>query len=696
MPPLHGRPAPGPPVRRLYPILLLAVLAGAAAPPLPAPLTRSPANANYRIEARLDAEAKTLQGTMVLTWTNLQTRPAEELWFHLYWNGWRNNSSTWMLEDRIRGRSSRGNQVEDEDWSFQVVDRVLFTPAPAPGASAEAVDLSRSLEYRAPDDGNAQDRTLARLPLPSLVPPGATVEVRLDWHARIPRTFARTGYRGDFFFIAHWFPKLAVYGPGGWNRHQFHSGTEFFSDFGTYDVTLDLPEGFVVGATGTPREVEQGGLEPGRRRHRYLQDDVHGFAWTASPDFRERRARFEHPGLPTVEMRLLYQPEHEDQAERHFDATRAAIRTFGEWYGPYPYGHVTIVDPAYGSGAGGMEYPTLFTAGTRLFNPFGGGRPEGVTIHEMGHQFFYGVVANNEFEHAWIDEGLTSFADARTYDDAYGDEFHVERYLPLRPKGRGALAWLFEDIRYGRDVHGNRMHRFRKAPNYDAPAKPTYLYHPRAGARVSYDKTALWLATLERHLGWETLREILSTFYTTYAYRHPTPEDFFQVADQVAGQDLSWFFDQVYRSTVTFDYAIDRAKSTRLRRQGYFGPEDALALAGEASDADGAEETLYRSEAVVRRLGEGVFPVEILLSFDDGREVRHDWDGADGWKLFVEEGPAQLVKVEVDPDRLLLLDLDRTNNSALVKSRPALPAAKWGGKWLLWFQDLLLTYGAFV
>ena len=153
--------------------------------------------------------------------------------------------------------------------------------------------------------------------------------------------------------------------------------------------------------------------------------------------------------MPSVDMRLLIQPEHLDQAERHFDATAAALLNYGKWFGPYPYDHITVVDPAFGSGAGGMEYPTIFTCGTRLFNPFGGGSPEGVTVHEAGHQFWYGLVGNNEFEFAWVDEGLNEFSEDRTMEVTYGESMLVKRYL--RPPGMrirgGFFPVLFKDFK---------------------------------------------------------------------------------------------------------------------------------------------------------------------------------------------------------------------------------------------------------
>jgi len=162
-------------------------------------------------------------------------------------------------------------------------------------------------------------------------------------------TIDRTGVVGHFYFIAQWFPKLGVLQDDGWNCHQFHSSTEFFADYGSYDVSLTVPRGWIVGATGVERERrDEGG---NATVHRYYQDDVHDFAWTTSPDYVERVELFEHPTLPRVTMRLLLQPEHAVQADRHFAATRATLQYYGEWFGPYPYGHITIVDPAYQSGA---------------------------------------------------------------------------------------------------------------------------------------------------------------------------------------------------------------------------------------------------------------------------------------------------------------------------------------------------------
>ncbi len=677
-------------------------------------LPLSPRNANYEIEVQLEPDGRTLTGRQVLSWRNIQDQATAELWFHLYWNGWRNDRSTWMEESGSRGRRGSKKKRKDDDWGYMVVNEVrvlgmdpaplpkLDPPTPSSPSETPAPLLIEPLtlkpRFESPDDGNPEDRTVMVVDLPRTVAPGETVRVELTWRAQIPRTFARTGVRGDFYFIAHWFPKLGVFEGDGWNCHQFHAATEFFSDYGVYDVRLTLPDSFVVGATG--RRTEERDRGDGTVTHRFQQADVHAFTWTASPHYREKIDRFEEDALPPVDIRLLYQPEHENQVERHIKATQAALKYYGTWYGPYPYGHVTVIDPAWRSGAGGMEYPTLFTAGTGLFRPSGGGSPEGVTVHEAGHQFWYGIVGNNEFEHAWIDEGFNTFSTARTMEAAYGDSYYTRSYFD--PPGKdfgGFIRRLFKEVprgrfttRWGRYVDG-------RADQTGPPSEPSYQAYPGGVGNLSYAKTALWLGTLERHLGWETLQEVLSTFFTRYQFKHPKPEDFFAVAGEVTGEDLSWFFDQVWDSAVRFDYAVVSVKAKPASLQGFREEKDGglkvQMLDEESGNGEEVEAEVYRNQVLVRRLGAGVFPVDVLLVFENGNQERLAWDGRDRWKTFVVEGPSKLDYAVVDPERVLLLDIDYSNNSRLRKSRAKAPARKWASKWMVYLQDLLITFSFF-
>jgi len=313
-----------------------------------------------------------------------------------------------------------------------------------------------------------------------------------------------------------------------------------------------------------------------------------------------------------------------------------------------------------------MEYPTLFTAGTRWFAPWMGTQPESVTIHEAGHQFWYGAVATNEFEHAWMDEGLNTYSTARALAEGYPPQFvTVERYF-------GGLGfWAYTDAPWSRDIDGNRLNAFRPVASFDDQSTPSWKYWPGSASAITYNKTALWLATLEKMLGWPTVQKILATHYARGTFRHPTPDEFFAIANEVSGRDLTWFFDAVHRSSATFDYAVEQVTENGV------GP------------------TAFLSTVVVRRLGDGIFPVPVRVRFDDGTETVEAWDGRDRWHAFTYRKTARVATVEVDPERVLLLDLNYTNNSWTARPRAAEAASRWAWRWLTWAQDLLLTYAFF-
>jgi aminopeptidase N len=362
-------------------------------------------------------------------------------------------------------------------------------------------------------------------------------------------------------------------------------------------------------------------------------------------------------------MRLLLQPERRSQADRYFAIVAATLRRYGEWFGPYPYGHLTIVDPAFHSESEGMEYPTLITGRSRWLTRRDVQTPEATTAHEVGHQWWYGMVATNEFEHAWMDEGFNSYATARVLDEAFSPNHVEQRYFG------GFVPWAFPDISLSRL---DRLGGYRLNPEGDAPWTPTFRYWPATANIVTYNKTALWLHTLERRLGWPTMQRVLSTYFERWKFRHPKPADFFDVVREVSGQGHVWFFDEVYRSSNTFDYGVQEFTS---ERRG---------------------ENAYRTTVVVRRFGEAVFPVDVVTSFEDGTEVNETWDGRERRAVYTYERPARAVTVRVDPERVLLLDVAYTNNSRTLRPRSAEASLKWSLKWMVWLQDLMLTYAFFV
>ena len=622
----------------------------------------SPHNANYSIDVTLDAQRRTLTGRETLTWTNIGGGPVRELQFHLYYNAWRNRDSTWMREAKLSEWWPASDDRPARDFASIDISSVKIT-----GGQLPAADLTSMMTFIAPDDGNTDDRTVMSIPLSAPVAPGQTITLDIAWVSKIPRPFARTGVVGNYFFLGQWFPKIGVVDANGnWNCHQFHVLTEFFADYGVYDVRMTVPRAWPLAATGVERE-RRDNSDGATSTYRYYQEDVHDFAWTTSPDFLERTARFEHPGLPPVDMRLMLQPEHAAQAERHFDGTRTTLRYYGEWFGAYPYGHITIIDPAWHSETDGMEYPTLFTVGARWLNP----REdiyyvEDTAVHEAGHQWWYGMVGNNEFEDAWMDEGINQYANARADAEEFARGRQVRRFFG------GFVPWVMRDVRWDRVIDGEALASYRSQLTTDIQSTAAYKWWPRSATPLAYAKPALWLHTLERALGWSTVQRMLQAFFEKWQFKHPRPGDFFQVANEVSGRDLGPFFDQVYRGSAVFDYGVENVSSV---------PK------GTSS---------FTSDVVVRRYGDGIFPVEVLITFGDGSTRREAWDGGGRWTRFTIEHRSRAVSAQVDPDQILLLDSNITNNSFTTEPRRSQAAWKWASKWMVWLEDQLLTWAFFV
>ncbi|MFO7769424.1 MAG: M1 family metallopeptidase [bacterium] len=604
--------------------------------------------ASYRMDVTLDPSTHTVSGWEVLTFRNSTSRPVRTLRFHAYYNAWKTDASTWM---RRSGRTLPEEVGKDRLAWIQVTGARVEPNMFFPGE-----DVLESFTYIQPDDGNPWDQTLFEVELPRPLPAGGEVVIRLDFTSKVPRTFARTGYIGDHYFLAQWFPKVGVLTEQGWEAHQYFP-VEYFADYGTYDVSITVPSEYVVGATGE-RAARRDTHADGTTTHRFRQEMVHDFAWTAWPEYLVYVEDYEFLPGHSTEITLLLTPEHRGLKERYLQATRYALHYFSDWFGPYPYTTCTVVDPPYNSGAGGMEYPTFFTGGAPLFPARGVMRPEGVTIHEFGHQFWYGLVGNNETVDAWMDEGFTSYSESRVQKVAYGPASNHEE---VRVFGLPVTLW-----------EAAVPFEWAAAPRYRAHARskamdvPSYLQGAPYGA-LAYSKPELMHWTLEGYLGWETWREVLAVYHMRYRYRHPFPQDFFRTAEEVAGRDLDWFFDQVYRTAGVLDYAVDPVEDRRLRApRGSLGPPPYAPEGGPPwtpAEAPRPEGDLWESEVTVRRLGEVHIPVEVLVVFEDGEEVIERWDGTDRSRLFTYRRPARVARVVADPEEKLVLDVERMNNS---------------------------------
>lgn len=629
----------------------------------------SPRIANYDIDVTLDPATRTITGRELITWRNPGQIPAYSIRLHLYWNAFRNTNSTWLKQRRLAGHDPFASSPAD-DFGYTNVTRLVRL-----NDDGTETDLMKDFRFISPDDQNTEDRSLAAATLVDAVEPGGTMQLRVEWTGKFPRNFDRTGAIGNYFFVSQWFPKLGVFEAGGWNARQFFANSEFYSDFGTYDVRMTVPAGWTVGATGVEQSRAEAG---GKTTHRYVQDDVHDFAWTTSPDFVEQRQQFELPGRAPVQLRLLLQPEHEHLADRHFTAAAAALKYYGEWYGAYPYPTLTIVDPPFQSDSSGMEYPTIFTAGTRWLSPRYTNDPEYVVLHEAGHQFWYGLVANNEVEFAWLDEGINQYSDSRVQDIALQPNFFLERFFG------DFIPWQYRDIPLKR-TDTNYLSTYRRNPDRDSLSVPTASLWPGTHQNMSYHKAALMLHTLERMHTWEVMQRVLSIFFARSKFGHPRPEEFFAILDQVTGKDHAWFREQVYQSSNTFDYSIDRLVSEPIEARGIMESPEGLKF--QETRVAGQ----FRTTVVVRRLAAGQFPVDVLVTFSNGEQAREQWDGRGRWGVFTFDRPFKAASAQIDPERVLLLDVNYTNNSRMLEPKTEAAATKWTLRWMVWLQDLLMS-----
>jgi hypothetical protein len=670
--------------------------AGTDAPGLPPLPERSPRNASYTIEARLDPEKREVVGSLVLDWKNTSDQPLSSFPFHLYWNAFRNNLSTHAAREGRRGRAERPKDERSFGWIEVKSVRLLGAARPRKaevGTSAGAEeDLTPTLRYLN-EDGNAHDRTVIEVRTSSPIGPGQSGRFRIEWQARIPHgSVGRAGWVHDYHFIVQWFPKIGVFWKGQWNCHLFYTWTEFFSDFGVYDVTLTLPRGYVVGATG--RLETKTDNPDGSESYRFVQEDVHDFAWTASRRFLERRARFEDPGYPPVEIRLLLQPEHAHLGERYLAATKIALRTYGSWSAPYPYPQITVVDPAWGSASGGMEYPTLFTGGASVLAPPELQSPEGVTIHEAGHQFWYGLVANNEFEEAWLDEGFNTYMTSKAANHSLGREAWGRRFFSSDESRGRRGGWPFVAPGVWMARGSESLPELRQGGKADVMARKAWTYRDGASYGLnSYGKPALVLQTLERLLGEETMVKVLRTYARRWRFGHPTTEDFLAAVDEVTGGGWRWYFGETFFSGDLCDYAVE-VKTTPARRPAGFFPGKDGTLAYQAppeqeEEPRGPDQERFDSHVTILRHGEVRLPVELRVEFEDGRVVNERWNGRDRWYRFRYEG-AKVVRAAIDPGHKIAIDVDPTNDEWIANKGPARrAAAKWAARYLFWLQNLL-------
>jgi hypothetical protein len=630
------------------------------------------------MKVKLDPVEKIVDGTITFEWKNPSRDTIRELRFHMYLNAFKNNRSTFWKESDGRLRGKGVDTKDPKMWGWVDILSIM-TP--------EGNDLTNSIQFVQPDDDNEDDQSVAAVKLENPVLPGESLTLNIEFRSKLPKIFARTGFSDNYFLVAQWFPKIGVYEPAGmryaekgqWNCHQYHAHSEFYANFGVYRVEITLPEEFVVGATG--KRISEKTVEDGLKQVTYLAEDVVDFAWTASPRFIVVEDKWKD-----VDIKVYLQPEHEQLALRHTESVKAALEYFDAHVGPYPYSTISIVDPPFrGLGSSGMEYPTFITAGSLWGLPDELRVTEMVTIHEFGHNYFMGILATNEFEEAWMDEGMNTYFESRIMDHVYGE---------------GTSFVGFKKFHFG-DKENHRLSYTRLAyPKIAESTRPSWKFEHGGYGSMSYNKPATMFTTLERLVGEETNEEIWKTYFEKWKFKHPSGRDFINVVNEVVtknhgtrfGENMNWFFDQTLYGSEVCDYKLLRIRNKELTPPKGIDDTGGNKLIYKKTEY---ENIIYKSSVVIHRLGEVVMPQEVLIHFEDGEEITETWDGKSRTKEFSYEKPEKIIRAIIDPENKIMLDINLQNNSRAVKPQKTV-FKKYMIKFLFFMQNLFQNFAIFI
>ena len=632
---------------------------------------------SYRIDAELDAAKHAVSGKQHMTWRNRSDRPVSKVYFHLYLNAFQNEGSTWFTERKVltaHGRSRGAAVLKKGEWGWIELKQV------------KQGDAALKWQFVQPDGGPTTDQTVVRIDLAEPVPAGGTLTLDIDFLSQLPRVVERTGWFGDFNLVAQWFPKIGVLELPGergasaprWNVHEFHFNSEFYADFGLYDVRLTVPSDYTVGAVGKLQGQPQ--VANGKSTYHYVQGDVHDFAWVAAKGYKTLDGSWQGPGSPKVDVRVIYPDEYAASAAPVLKATTDSLTFFSNSLGAYPYESVTAVVPPYNaSEAGGMEYPTFFTAEgyakvepgtlTQYMLDF-------VTIHEFGHGYFYGLLASNEFEEPMLDEGMNEYWDGRMTRES-GEKIVLAsgwmKRLGITPAMTGFEA---ERLTAGLHLPPDPL----GANAWDRLSSSSY--------GTVYSRTATAMHDLEERLGKPVLERAMHEYYRRWRFRHPSAADLRATLAEVSGnsQAVDEIFDQYVYGTAQIDDRVASIDTVEVLPQAGSTLKDGKRSELDSDTLDkqidkqreewskahphakpGSGPFPWRSTVTVRRDGVPV-PQLLRVKFADGSSEDVHWNDDRRWARFDFTRPSKVISATLDPEQRIYLDANKLNDSRTSKA----------------------------
>tara|TARA_B110000037_G_scaffold38895_1_gene47973 strand:- start:80 stop:2992 length:2913 start_codon:yes stop_codon:yes gene_type:complete len=599
------------------------------------------------MEITLHDSIRQLAGTSIIKYTNNSPDSLDRIFLHLYPNAFQIGSVKHREYTGNYGRGSRAKYFKEKLDQIKSKIEVRNFSIAVPNEGLSWIHKKSILGSYTIDD------TVLEVILSRKIAPGQVARIDLEWTHHVGEMVERAGYYEGQYNMAQWYPKVAVYDEDGWHSDVFHAEGEFYGEFGNFNVKFNLPKTFVIAASGIVKDGDPGwqdvrvdtsfdffvwrdiydstyiAPELDQRRHvTFLAENVHDFAWVASKDFFYEGGKSKDK---ETEIHVLYDRNRGDVWSKVvLERSIEALNWLEEKFGNYPYPQITTVDRVKN---GGMEYPMLVMNGRE---------DESLIVHEYGHVYFYGILANNELDEAWLDEGFTTYQTTEYMMQKYGDHgFDPKLYsgydkFPKKfwPKQNELQSDQWSAIRFQSSGHNENI------------SKPSYLFNSGSSySRNAYTKPALMLSELKYFLEDSLFYAVMQSYFDQWQFKHTNEKRFIETVEKVVGQDMGWFFNPWLHTTRDLDYGIKSFEKSY-------------------------DKNFWNINLEIENKGSRFLPIKIETLFSDGTKenrwwTNHLWRFDDTLSYRVKKKP---IKITLDPD-VQTMDLDFRNNTTRMNKK---------------------------
>ena len=590
---------------------------------------------DYKMDIFLDVNTNILKGQQKITYYNNSPDTLKEIYFHLYWNAFKKGSYMYKKSISVKRITAELiDKLTKEEEGNVIIKKISIK--------------NKQLNWEEHD-------TILRLILDEPLNPKDSVVIETEFESQVPLLVRRAGRDNSQdirYSMAQWYPKIAEYDLEGWH-HDEYAGREFYGVWGNFDVKITLDSRYIVASSGViqnPEEVKCG-YELGKidttiieyehnnftnkvKTWHFKAENVHDFAWAADFKYIHDITYWNN-----VIIHSLYTPAFRDRWKNVKYYAQQMLDFYSQNYGPYPYKSFTVVQ----AGDGGMEYPTI------IFNL---GYSPGLMAHEGGHQWFYGLLGNNETREAWLDEGFITYTT---------DKNTIEKFnYPIKIEPEKGLKGLFQ-LPYDQNNNYRYYWSISKL-NLEEPilTHSDIFKDDMAYSFSTYVKGSFVLPMLEYVIGDDKFKLLMKEYYNKWHFKHPHSNDFQRLAEKISGMELDWFFDEWLRTTKKCDYAI-------------------TSFSGNWIEID--KQRKYNVKCNLENRDEIVMPLDLTINFVDGtsqkaiipvdwnpkKEINSillpRWDWVDKNYSFEYNFEKQVTSIEIDPS-LRMKDLNRLNNKS--------------------------------